>query len=81
MGTIDKTTHTLTCQACDITEYKSVSEKGSGWGGGSWQSGPSFSKFETRWEGEDKVEPKLVQAKCNKCGETPESTSRYGGYN
>ncbi len=76
MGTIDKTIHTLTCKKCNIVESASVYEKGSGWGVGSWQSGPSFSKFQTGWEGEGEIEPKLIQAKCNQCGENPESTSR-----
>lgn len=79
MGTIDRTIHTLTCEKCDITESASVSDKGSGWGGSNWQSGPSFSKFQTNWEGEGKVEPKLIKAKCNQCGEPPISRSRFGG--
>lgn len=79
MGTIDKTTHKLSCEDCGITEDASVLDKGSGWGGSHWQSGTSFENFSTTWSGGGKEEPVIVEAKCKSCGQIVKSNPRYSG--
>ena len=71
MGTIDKSTYTLSCDACDVTETSSVLDKGSNYGGSWWQSGTDFVNFVTEWQGGDKNEPKLTKASCRTCGASP----------
>ena len=78
MGIIDKTTYRLSCPACGTEETASVLDKGSGWGGSHWQSGVSFSSFDTSWSGGVKQEPKLTSAKCKRCGGAAQVASGYG---
>ena len=60
MGIIDQTTYTLTCPKCGASESQKVLDKGSNWSGSWWQSGASFTHFQTTWDGEGgSVEPKL----------------------
>ncbi|MBL0611325.1 MULTISPECIES: hypothetical protein [Aeromonas] len=80
MGIIDKTTYTLRCDKCGITEDASILDKGSNWGGSHWQNGTNFKSFTTLWSGAGKSEPKLVEAKCKNCGHPAEWDSRYGGF-
>jgi transcription elongation factor Elf1 len=79
MGIIDKTTYTLTCPDCGNKELASVLDKGSSWGGSSWQSGASFQSFNTQWSGGGNQEPKLISASCKNCGSKPTVESGYGG--
>ena len=67
MGTIDKTTYTLTCQNCETNETSSVLDKGSNWGGSFWQSGTTFKAFDTDWTGGQNHEPTLEKAICKIC--------------
>lgn len=68
MSVIDKTTHTLKCLECGVSESKSVLDKGSEWSGSSWQSGPSFSNFAVEWSSEGgKIEPRITSATCKSC--------------
>ncbi|MDB5984915.1 MAG: hypothetical protein JWQ69_5930 [Pseudomonas sp.] len=76
MGVIDQTIHKLSCEGCRIEEEQKVLDKGSGWGGSSWQSGVDFQHFETSWSGGGKTEPNLTQATCRKCGKPAKSESR-----
>lgn len=79
MGTIDSTSYTLGCATCGTTEAKRVLDKGSGWGGSSWQSGADFEKFETMWSGGGAKEPDLALATCKKCGKDASVKSSFGG--
>lgn len=79
MGTIDTTIHKLTCPRCDVVQECKVFDKGSGWGGSSWQSGASFSRFEVVWDGGGKAEPHIVSATCSQCGGNAQKESRFGG--
>lgn len=68
MGIIDQTTYTLTCPKCGIYESQKVLDKGSNWSGSWWQSGASFTHFQTTWDGEGgSIEPKLSSATCKSC--------------
>ena len=68
MSVIDKTTHTLKCQECGISESTSVLDKGSEWSNSSWQSGPLFSDFTVEWSSEGgKIEPRITSATCKSC--------------
>ncbi len=67
MGIIDKTKYKLRCESCGVDEQSAVLDKGSNWGGSSWQSGTKFENFETEWVGGGITEPELIDAKCNKC--------------
>lgn len=68
MGVIDKTTYKLRCAACDVTEVKSVLDRGSMWSGSHWESGPAFEHFRTSWEGSGSSEPELKASSCQTCG-------------
>lgn len=76
MGIIDKCTYTLICPQCEISESASVLEKGSGWGGSSWEARASFAKFTTEWQGGGKSEPELLSATCKVCGSEASKTSK-----
>jgi hypothetical protein len=67
MGTIDKTVYKLKCLRCKTEEDASVLDKGSNWGGSSWQGGATFKHFETKWQGGGIKEPDLTEAKCRVC--------------
>ncbi len=77
MGVIDKTTYKLTCPQCGTSETSSVLDKGSGWGGSSWQEGAYFSMFQTEWSGGGSQEPKLTLAICKTCGVSATVKSGY----
>jgi len=77
MGVNDKTVYKLTCPKCDTSETSSVLDKGSGWGGSSWQDEASFSNFKTEWSGGGSQEPKLILAVCNVCGGSATVESGY----
>ncbi len=77
MGVIDKTVYKLTCPQCDTSETSSVLDRGSGWGGSSWQDGASFSKFKTEWSGGGSQEPRLTLAVCMACGGSATVESGY----
>lgn len=68
MGIIDKTKYKLHCESCGVDEQSAVLDKGSNWGGSSWQGGAKFENFETEWTGGGSNEPELIHAKCSKCG-------------
>lgn len=69
MGTLDKTTYTLSCSTCGTEESRSVLDKGNMYSGSDWQDGATFAKFETTWQGAGgKTEPELVAAVCKVCG-------------
>jgi hypothetical protein len=70
MGVIDKTTYILSCKNCKEEETSSVLDKGSNWSASHWQSGAIFKKFKTNWDGGGIVEPTLLDATCNACGDT-----------
>lgn len=67
MGTVDKTTHKLTCEKCGATETVTVYEEGSGYRS-SWQEPPATANFSVTWEENKWREPRVVAAKCNACG-------------
>lgn len=77
MGTIDQTTYTLTCPVCEQVEKRKVLDKGSSFGGSSWQSGVQFDNFEVSWTGGGVSEPSLVKALCKKCNIEPTISSAY----
>lgn len=79
MGIIDKTIHRVECEHCSEAEEQAIYDKGSNWGGSSWQSGVAFQKFNVSWSGGGKTEPDIVKASCKKCGGEAKSESRYGG--
>ena len=79
MGFIDKTTYTLSCPNCGVDETASILDKGSNWGGPSWQYGAKFAKFESEWSGGGQQEPELVSASCKSCGTDAIVKSSYGG--
>jgi hypothetical protein len=78
MGTIDQTGYRLSCAKCNTEELALVLDKGSGWGGSHWQSGASFSGFETSWTGGAAQEPKLISATCEHCRFAAKVVSGYG---
>jgi hypothetical protein len=79
MGIIDSTSYTLECPKCATSESAKVLDKGSGWGGSSWQDGATFEKFITSWSGGGRQEPDLVSATCKECGQPANVTSGHGG--
>ncbi|MBD1835248.1 hypothetical protein H6F61_21805 [Cyanobacteria bacterium FACHB-472] len=79
MGVSDKTNYTLSCERCAVSETVSVLDKGSGWGGSSWQAGKPFTNFTAQWKGGGRDEPEIVSATCNACGGVATSESKYGG--
>jgi hypothetical protein len=79
MGIIDSTVYTLRCPKCGTSESAKVLDKGSGWGGSSWQDGASFANFNTAWNGGGTQEPELVSATCRKCDQPAIVESGYGG--
>lgn len=79
MGIIDSKIFVLKCQKCGIKESAKVLDKGSSWGGSSWEGRPDYSKFETQWTGGGKEEPELLSAKCKTCGQQAKVESCYGG--
>ncbi len=79
MGIIDSTGYKLYCNACETEESATVLDKGSNWGGSSWQGGVSFAKFNTQWDGGGREEPKLVSASCKDCDKPATVESSYGG--
>ncbi len=78
MGSIDKTSYSLICPECGAKESASVLDKGSGWSGSSWQSGASFSRFDTSWEGGGHEEPRLTSAFCKICNVSASIKSGFG---
>jgi len=79
MGTIDSTLYTLRCPKCGAIESVKVLDKGSGWGGSSWQDGADFANFNTAWSGGGAQEPELVSATCKECAQPATVESGYGG--
>lgn len=79
MGIIDKKTYTIKCAQCGTKESASVLDKGSGWGGSSWQNGDSFTSFKTSWSGGGRDEPELTSTTCMNCGSAATVESVYGG--
>ncbi len=77
MGYIDQTEYRLSCAHCNISETSKVIDKGSGYGGSSWQNGTSFLRFKTEWSGGGSQEPKLTLAVCNACGRNATIESGY----
>jgi hypothetical protein len=78
MGTIDKLWVKLTCEACDISETSSASDKGSGWSGSHWNQLGPYSDFDATMEGGGKVDPEVTSAKCKRCGCEATIESAYG---
>lgn len=77
MGYIDQTEYRLSCAHCNINETSKVLDKGSGYGGSSWQDGTSFSHFKSEWSGGGSQEPELTLAICNACGRSATIESGY----
>lgn len=76
MGTIDSATYTLTCPECGRTESDRVLDKGSGWGGSSWQR-PTFELFETQISGSARDEYE-VTGTCLVCRVAADTSVRHG---
>ena len=74
MGTIDQTTHTLKCQ-CGAVESATAFQKGSAYGGGSWQLGKQMIGFEIMWKQDDFAGPSISSAVCKQCGGFPVATT------
>jgi len=78
MGVIDKTEYRLTCSQCNTSETSKVLDKGSGYGGSSWQEGATFTLFTTEWSGGGgSQEPRLTLAVCKACGRNAKVESDY----
>jgi len=77
MGIIDQTTYTLTCPKCLQSEKKKVLDKGSSFGGSSWQKGVDFSGFDVVWAGGGITEPVISNASCRMCNLSPMIVSSY----
>lgn len=72
MGIIDKATYALTC-SCGNVEAVAVSQYGSGYAAGNWQSGASMKNFSVSWSEPQGLEaPKIVSSTCNICGSVPD---------
>ncbi len=70
MGIIDKTTYVLTCKECHKKESSVLLDKGSNWGGSSWQDRANFEYFIVDWKGGGIHEPEIQSAKCLACNST-----------
>lgn len=68
MGIIDETTYKLRCSKCSNIESLTILDKGSTFGGSSWESGKAFACFETDLAGGGAHPPKLTKATCKTCG-------------
>lgn len=79
MGIIDKSIHRVECEQCSEVEEQAFYDKGSIWGGSSWQSAATFQKFNVSWSGGGKIEPDFVKALCKGCGREAKLESRYSG--
>lgn len=77
MGTIDQKTYTLTCQNCHKVEKGKVLDKGSSFGGSSWQSKVDFINFDVKWVGGGISEPEIISANCKKCKGISNVTTAY----
>jgi len=78
MGVSDKLWFKVTCTNCKNTETCSVLDKGSGWGGPSWQSSCSFETFTAQFKGGGKSDPEVVSAICKKCSGQGTVETSYG---
>jgi transcription elongation factor Elf1 len=67
MGIIDTTKYTVTCPNCGLMENVSVHQKGSAYNA-YWQDGAEMQRFDTKWIGGGKEEPKIQRATCRTCG-------------
>ena len=77
MGINDQITYTLTCQKCAQVEKKKVLDKGSSFGGSSWQSGVVFSEFDVTWTRGGIYEPSIAKTLCKKCDIAANISSTY----
>lgn len=68
MGIIDSNKFRVTCPKCGTIESVAVQERGSSFGGGTWQSGPDLKHFVAEWSGDDITGPVITSAKCRTCG-------------
>lgn len=76
---IDKKNFNLSCPKCGVHEQASITDGGSGWSGSHWGSAAVLKSFFADWYGGGKVEPTILQAICNACGEPAEITVNFGG--
>jgi len=67
MGIIDTIKIKVTCPKCGVTESISIHQKGSIYNP-YWQEGFEAEFFGLTWVGGNKVEPKIISAKCKGCG-------------
>lgn len=78
MGIIDTLWVKISCDNCGISETSSASDKGSGWGGSSWNDLSLFANFDAILIGGGKKEPNVTSAKCKKCNQIAKIDSAYG---
>jgi len=68
MGILDSNKFIITCPKCGTIEPATVRERGSSFGGGTWQSGPDLKYFIAEWAGDNVGGPVITSAKCRACG-------------
>lgn len=78
MGISDKVWFKLTCPKCGVTEVASSSDKGSTWGGPSWNSLTPLNSFSLQSIGGGNAEPEIAAARCTACNVTARVESSYG---
>lgn len=66
MGTIDSAHFRITCPECGNQETVSASDKGSGWGGSSWNNLRTATHFKMT-QSDDGTGPELTSASCKEC--------------
>ena len=78
MGISDKLWFKFTCPQCATAEVISVSDKGSTWGGPSWQSLSEPASFAITTAERAGGEPEVTSATCKACQVTANVSSAYG---
>lgn len=78
MGSIDKEWFRVTCSTCSVGETGSSTDKGSGWGGSSWNELTKFQKFDVSSEHSYEKGVNITAATCKQCGAPATIESRHG---